>query len=195
MKQEDIYYYNPRCFMSSGFMLDDIIMNLFLDITKQTTDSVKKDLFSKIPDGITYLYKVSLQDYSRKIIVDTKKTLRSHLLVTDKLIMYLDGLHNSNSPRQIDHPKCTILENYTVFYIIFHNYFQESLLQYVICENCSSGSYESIKSTFPMSVYLKEPPSFLKILFQRGTYDMTTGKAIKNELKVTIPLECLCKKT
>ena len=32
IKQEDICYYNPLCFMSSGLMLDDIIMNLFTDI-------------------------------------------------------------------------------------------------------------------------------------------------------------------
>ena len=61
--------------MSSGLMLDDIIMNLFSDITKQTTDSAKKDLFSKIQDYRIYLYKGSLQDYSRKKrIADTKKT-------------------------------------------------------------------------------------------------------------------------
>ena len=34
-----------------------------------------------------------------------------------------------------------------------------------------------------------EPPSVLKILFQRGTYDMTTYVAKKNELKVAIPSE------
>ena len=48
IKHEDICDYNPRCFMSSVLMLDDVIMNLFSDITKQTTDSVKKDLFSRI---------------------------------------------------------------------------------------------------------------------------------------------------
>ena len=115
-------------------------------------------------------------------------------LVSDKLIMSLDGLHTSNSPKKIDHTKCTILANDTVvFDVIFHNYFQESLLEDVICGNCSSGSSESIKSTFTVSKYLKEPPSVIKILFQRGTYDMTTGEVIKNELKVTIPLEFLYK--
>ena len=63
IKQEDICDYNPRCFVSSGLMLDEIIMNLFSDIKKQTTDSVKKDLFSKIQDDTIYLYKGSLQDY------------------------------------------------------------------------------------------------------------------------------------
>ena len=56
-------------------------------------------------------------------------------LVTDKLIMNLDGLHASNFHRQIDHTKCTILENDTVVLdVIFQNYFQESLLEDVTCE-------------------------------------------------------------
>ena len=37
-----------------------------------------------------------------------------------------------------------------------------------------------------MSRYLKKPPSVLKILFQRGSYDSTTFVATKNELKVVI---------
>ena len=52
--------------MSSGLIIDDIIMNLFIDITEQTTDSVKKDLFSKIQNDTIYLYKGSLQDYTWK---------------------------------------------------------------------------------------------------------------------------------
>ena len=43
IKQEDICDLNPRCFMSSGLMLDNIIMALFTDFTKQTTGSVKRD--------------------------------------------------------------------------------------------------------------------------------------------------------
>ena len=42
-------------------------------------------------------------------------------------------------------------------------------------------------------MYLKKPPSVLNILLQRGTYDMTTGEAIENEMKVVIPLEFLYK--
>ena len=38
IKQEDICDYNPWCLMSSVLMLDTIIMNLFSDITIQTTD-------------------------------------------------------------------------------------------------------------------------------------------------------------
>ena len=40
-----------------------------------------------------------------------------------------------------------------------------------------------------MSRYFKELPSVLNIIFQRGTYDMTTFEAIKDKLKVDIPLE------
>ena len=49
-------------------------------------------------------------------------------LVSDKLIMFLDGLHTLNSPRKTDHPKCTILEKDTdVLDVIFQNYIQELL--------------------------------------------------------------------
>ena len=75
IKQEDICDYNPRCFMSSGLMIDNTIMNLFKYSTKQTMDSVKKDIFSKIQDDTIYLEKGYLQDYSKKKrISDTKKT-------------------------------------------------------------------------------------------------------------------------
>ena len=94
--------------------------------------------------------------------------------------MSLDGLQTSNLPRKMDHTKCAILANDPIVLdFIFHNYFQEQFLEDVICEMFSSGSSESIKSTFTVSRYLKEPPSVLKILLQRGTYDMTTGEAIK----------------
>ena len=59
IKQEDICDYNPWYFMSSGLILDNIIMNLFKDCTEQTTDSENKDLFSKIQDDTIHLYKQS----------------------------------------------------------------------------------------------------------------------------------------
>ena len=34
IKQDDICDYNPLCFMSSGLMLDNIIMNLITNSTK-----------------------------------------------------------------------------------------------------------------------------------------------------------------
>ena len=67
------------------------------------------------------------------------------------------------------------------------------MLEYVKCEIFSSGGSESIKSTFTVSIYLKKTPSVLKVIFQRGTYDMTTYVATKNELKVAIPFEYLYK--
>ena len=75
-------------FMSSGLMLDDIIMNLFIDFTKKTTGSVKKDLFSKIQDNTIHLYKGSLQDYSYKKCW-YKKTWSLHHFIEKHLRKYL----------------------------------------------------------------------------------------------------------
>ena len=38
IKQEDMCYYNPLCFMSSALMLENIIMNLFIDSTEKRTE-------------------------------------------------------------------------------------------------------------------------------------------------------------
>ena len=49
--------------------------------------------------------------------------------------MSLDGLHTSNPPRQIDHPKCTILAKDTIVLDdIFQNYFNLSLFDDFICD-------------------------------------------------------------
>ena len=48
--------------MSGGLMLDDIIMILFSDTTKQKLIQ-RKRIFSKIKDDKIYLYQGSLQDY------------------------------------------------------------------------------------------------------------------------------------
>ena len=109
-------------------------------------------------------------------------------VTSDKLIMFLEVLPTSNLPRQIDDPKCiTLTKDTVVLDVMLHNYFKGKFLDNVICENCSSSGSESIKSTFTVSIYLKKPPSLLKILFQRWMYDMTSGEAVKNELKVAIP--------
>ena len=44
-------------------------------------------------------------------------------IVSDKLIMYIDGLNSSNSPRQIDHPKYTTLatDNITFSLLLIKN--------------------------------------------------------------------------
>ena len=84
----------PPVFMYSRLMLDNIIINLFSDVKIQTTDSAKKDLFSKIQDDRILLRKISLQDYSwKKRSADTKKTLRpNHLIEKYKLRKYLPGM-------------------------------------------------------------------------------------------------------
>ena len=108
--------------------------------------------------------------------------------------MFLEGLHNSNESRQIDHPKNTSIKKGTVVLDqILHNYFNDSLLHDVICENCSSLGSESMKSTLTVSRHIKEPPTVLKILLQRGSYDSTTFVATKNEVKVGIPSEYMFK--
>ena len=44
-----------------------------------------------------------------------------------------------------------------------------------------------------MSRHIKEPPTVLNILLQRGSYDSTTFVATKNEVKVSIPSEYMFK--
>ena len=103
-------------------------------------------------------------------------------LVYYKMIISLEGLPTSSSHRQIYHPKCTILIKDTVVLdVILQKYFKDLFIDDVVCENNSSGGSESIKSTFTVSIYLKKPLSVLKILIQRGTYDMTNYVATKNE--------------
>ena len=62
--------------MSGGLILDNIIMNLFSDTTKQKMKSVRNDS-SKIKDDKIYFYQGYLQDYSRKKIIDDTKKLMS----------------------------------------------------------------------------------------------------------------------
>ena len=115
-------------------------------------------------------------------------------LISDKLIMFLEGLSTSNLSIQIDNQKYTSLTRGTFFLDeMLQNYFNDSLLHEVICENCSSHGSESMKSTFTVSRHIKEPPTVLKILFQRGSYDSSTLVATKNELKVAIPSEYISK--
>ena len=108
--------------------------------------------------------------------------------------MFLEGLPTSTLYRKIDHQRCTKLtKSNVVLDVMLHNYFKDSLLHNVICENWSSDGSESTKSPFTVSRYIKEPSTFLKILFQRGNYDSSTLVATKNELKVAIPSEYLFK--
>ena len=64
-------------------------------------------------------------------------------LISDKLVMFLEGLPTSNSSRQIYHPKYTSLKKGTVVLDqMLQNYFNDSLLHDVICKNCSSHDSE-----------------------------------------------------
>ena len=75
-------------------------------------------------------------------------------VIYDKLIMFLKVLPKSNLSRQIDHPRYTILTKDTVVLdVMLQNYLKDSILDNVICENCSSGGSESIKSTFTVLRY------------------------------------------
>ena len=49
IKQDDICDYNPLCFMSIGLMLDDIIMNIFTESTKEST-TPHQNHFSRFQD-------------------------------------------------------------------------------------------------------------------------------------------------
>ena len=115
-------------------------------------------------------------------------------VVSDELIIFLEELPTSNLSRQIDHPKYTSIKKGTfVLDQILQNYFNDSLLHNVICEKISSHVSESIQSTFTVSRYIKEPPTVLKILFQRDSYDSTTLVATKNKVKVDITSEFMLK--
>ena len=81
-------------------------------------------------------------------------------LVTDKVIMPLDGLNISDSPSQIYHPKYTKLETGTIALDdIFHHYLKDSFFEDIIYKNCSSISSETRKATF--TVWINFKPSTL----------------------------------
>ena len=63
IKQEDICDYNPLCYMSSGLMLDDIIMNLFTESIKSQQNHIR-NIFFRIQDDIIHLYKGYMQDFT-----------------------------------------------------------------------------------------------------------------------------------
>ena len=79
--------------MSSGLMLDDIIMNLFTDITKQTTKSHQKLFFPESRMIPFTCAKGSMQDFIwRRKNTDTKSTICSHHYIErEKLRKYLSG--------------------------------------------------------------------------------------------------------
>ena len=70
IKQDNICDYNPLCFMSSGLMLDNIIMNIFTKSTKKSTKPHQKYFFPRIQDDTIYLY---MQDFTRKRKIPIQK--------------------------------------------------------------------------------------------------------------------------
>ena len=78
IKKDDICDYNPLCFMSSGMMLDDTIMNIFTQSTKKSTTAHQKHLFSRFKDDVIQLYKGYMLDFTWGGNANTKRTLRSH---------------------------------------------------------------------------------------------------------------------
>ena len=82
-------------------------------------------------------------------------------VVFDKLIMVLEGIPTSDEYRPINHPKFTLIKKGTVVLDeIFQKYFNDSLLHDVLCDNCSSLGYKSVKTTFTVSRHIKEPLKF-----------------------------------
>ena len=73
--------------------------------------------------------------------------------------MYLDILNSPNSPQQIYHPKYTSLsrKKEIKLYDIFQNYFNKTLIEDVICENCPLVNLGK-KKPFAVWRNLKEPP-------------------------------------
>ena len=56
-------------------------------------------------------------------------------LVTNKLIIYLNGLNISNLPRQIDNPKYTALATVTITLDdMFRHYFKDSFMKMLYVE-------------------------------------------------------------
>ena len=94
IKHDDICDYNPLSFMSSGMMLDDIIMNIFTQSTKNTIKADQEHLFSRSKDDAIQLYKGYMQDFTRKTtIADTKRKLSSHHYIGIEIWRkYLNGI-------------------------------------------------------------------------------------------------------
>ena len=80
--------------MSSGMILDNIVMNIFTQSTKNTTEADQENLFSISKDYAIQFYKGSMQDFTWKTkIDDTKRTLRSHHYIGIEIWRkYLNGI-------------------------------------------------------------------------------------------------------
>ena len=79
--------------MSSGLLLENIIMNIFIESTKEST-TPHQNFFSRFQDDTINLYKGSMQDFTQnRKNSGTKRKLRSHRFIRiEKLIKYLSGI-------------------------------------------------------------------------------------------------------
>ena len=78
---------------------------------------------------------LSIVEIENKICQRCSKLKIPVELISDKLIMTLEGLSTSNSPRTVYHPRCTILTKYAVVLdFILQKYFNDSFLDDLICE-------------------------------------------------------------
>ena len=59
----EVFDYNPECFIPLGWMIEDIIMEIFTSTAFSDKIKFNKNLFTKITDGNVLMYKGSLQDY------------------------------------------------------------------------------------------------------------------------------------
>ena len=64
-EKNDMCDYNTKYFMSLGWMIDDIVMNLFMN-KAHTKIRFNNNLFTKIEDISVILYKVSIKYYTQK---------------------------------------------------------------------------------------------------------------------------------
>ena len=82
IKQDNIFDYNPLCFVSSGMMLDDIIVNIFTESTKKSTTSHQKHFFFRFQDDEIQLYKGYMQEFTwkRKTLIQNGHCVRINTL-------------------------------------------------------------------------------------------------------------------
>ena len=123
-----------------------------------------------------------------KINIHSVQNFEITYFIFEYYISKRNNWYGSNSPSRIDHLKYTILAASTITLDdTFHHYFKDSFFEHIICEYCTSVSSVTMKSTFTVCRILKQPPSFLKIILQTGTFDMVDVWAINNEYNISIP--------
>ena len=85
--------------MYSGIIIDDIIMNIFTQSTKNTTEAHQEQLFYISKDDEIQFYKGYIQDFTRKTTIDdTKTTLRYHHYIGIEIWRkYLNGITHIES--------------------------------------------------------------------------------------------------